>query len=76
MAITETVTIADDEATIDLILFRRFKRPTPGLFERVLDLNRDIAEPGQFLAVGSKLVLPVDAPNESPVEIVAVRLWD
>lgn len=73
---TETIIIRDDQATVDLILYRRFKRPMPGLFERVLDLNRDVAEFGPFLPVGFALVIPIDAPNGTPAETPAVRLWD
>lgn len=76
MATTETIVIKGDELTIDLILYRRFKRPMPGLFERVLDMNRDIAETGPFLPLGAKLVIPIDAPATTPAVSPAVRLWD
>lgn len=76
MTTTETIVVQGDELTVDLLLYRRFKRPMPGLFERVLELNPDLAEVGPFLPIGASVVIPIDAPNAAANATPAVRLWD
>lgn len=76
MAGSEIITVQGDEISVDLIVFRRFRRPMPGLVERILDLNPGLAELGPYLPVGTVVEIPIDAPNREPVEEEAVRLWD
>jgi phage tail protein X len=76
MATIETVTIQGDGITVDLIVYRRFRRPMPGMAERILELNQDLADLGPFLPIGTQVLIPIDAPNRQPAEKQAVRLWD
>ena len=71
----ETYVVADDELPLDLLVWRRFRKRTPGLVERILKLNHDLADLGQFLPVGTTVVIPIDAPDNSPARKPAVRLW-
>ena len=73
--IIENIEITEGETTISKIIWRKFKRPMPGLIERVVELNYDLVEDGYYLAVGSILKLPVDTDPE-PVSAAPVRLWN
>lgn len=73
--VIESVEITEGETTISKIIWRKFKRPMPGLLERVVVLNYDLVEDGYYLPVGSVLQLPIDTDPE-PETSVPVRLWD
>lgn len=72
----ERYTVAADHLTLDLIAWRRFKKPDPGLVERMIALNPTVAAQGILLPFGSVVIIPVDAPADQPKEVTAVRLWD
>ena len=70
----ERITVEGDDITVSLMVWRRFRRPMPGLVERVYDLNRDLADLGPFLAVGTVVEMPI--PVASEIEVLdPVRLW-
>lgn len=73
---TETVVIQGDSIPLDLLIWRRFLTPTPGLVERTLELNRDLADRGLILPVGTQIVIPIDAPTPTQKPVKVVRLWD
>lgn len=75
MSDVESVTVKSDVLSVDLILFRRFRRYRPGLAERVYALNPGLAALGPILPVGTVFQIPLDAPNATPPERKAVRLW-
>ena len=66
-----TTTLA---CTASLLVWRRFKRPMPGLVERVYDLNPRLALVGPVLPVGTVLRLPVPVTRTEP-DVTPVRLW-
>lgn len=70
----ETVTVQGDLLTVPLIVWRRFRRPMPGLVERIYDMNRELAESGPYLPVGKTFVMPVPIPREQ-VRLEPIRLW-
>lgn len=72
--ITETVTVEGDDITLSLIVWRRFKRPMPGLVEAILDLNSGLADLGDRLPVGTTFQMPVPVPRDQTV-LDPIRLW-
>lgn len=72
----ETITVSGDFITVDLLIWRRFQTRTPGLVERVLDMNRDLAGLGPILPIGTVVKIPIDAPDLRPSQRPVVRLWD
>lgn len=71
----ETYIVADDAMPLDLLVWRRFRKRTPDLVERILEINRDLADLGQLLPVGTSVIIPIDAPDNTPARKPAVRLW-
>jgi phage tail protein X len=70
----ETVTIEGEFLTLSLIVWRRFKRPMPGLVEAIHDLNPGLADLGVYLPVGTVLAMPIPTPRE-PALLDPIRLW-
>jgi phage tail protein X len=73
MAQSETQRIEGDFVTLSSLIWRRFRREMPGMFERVLAANPGLAELGVYLPVGTEVIIPLD-----PVESAAaptIRLW-
>ena len=72
--ITETITVAGDDVSVSLIVWRRFKRPMPGLVEMIYDTNPGLADLGPCLPVGTVFTLPIPTPRE-PVILEPIKLW-
>jgi len=71
---TELVRVEGDDVTVPLIVWRRFKRPMPGLVERIYDLNPGLADLGPVLPFGTRFSLPV--PVDEQVETLKpITLW-
>ena len=70
----ETVTIRSEGFTLSRIIWRRFRRPMPGLLERTLSENAGLASAGLLLPVGTTFRLPI--PQETPARVPVIRLWD
>jgi phage tail protein X len=68
------VTVEALGLTLSLVLWRRFRRPMPGLLEETYALNRGLADAGPRLPLGAVILIPVrdEAASEQPI----VRLWD
>jgi phage tail protein X len=73
--INEQHTIAGHEITLSLLVWRRFRLPMPGYHEAVLTANRDLADKGQHIPVGTRVVLPIDTAEDRRI-VDEVRLWD
>jgi phage tail protein X len=73
-SVYETYTVDGAGLTLDQIIWRRYRRQTPGLVEAVLDMNYGLADQGPLLARGSTLKIPVDNPA-TPTTRPLVRLW-
>jgi P2-like prophage tail protein X len=70
----ERIVIEGEGLTLSLLVWRRFRRPMPGLVERVLDENRHLADLGPILPLGTEVLMPI--PASRPVNVVApVTLW-
>ena len=72
--IVEPVTVQGDFVTVSLIVWRRFRRPLPGLVEQTYDMNPGLGELGAFLPVGATFDMPVPTPRE-PAILDPIRLW-
>lgn len=72
--IYEPVTIEGEGITVSLLIWRRFKRPMPGLAEQVYDLNVGLAELGPYLPLGTELLLPIPTPRPATV-LDPITLW-
>ena len=72
--VIETVTIEGDGLTVATLVWRRFKRPMPGLVEAIYDLNPGLADLGQTLPVGTSFDMPIPIPREQQV-LDPIRLW-
>jgi phage tail protein X len=65
MAVTsyELVTIAGDALTLDLLIWRRYRTPYPGILEAALDANPHLAKIHKetpFLPPGTQVRIPID----------------
>lgn len=72
--VIETVTVEGDGLTVSTIVWRRFKRPMPGLVEAIYDLNPGLADMGQTLPVSTSFEMPIPIPREQQV-LDPIRLW-
>ena len=69
-----TIRIAGEGISVDLLIWREYRRPMPGLIEAVLDSNPGLAALGPILPVGTLVKLPLLKP--APVaELAVARLW-
>ena len=72
--VSESVTVAGDELTVSLIVWRRFHRPMPGLVEEIYNLNPGLGEHGQYLPIGTTFDMPIPIPRDQTV-LDPIRLW-
>lgn len=72
--IVEPITVEGEFISVSLIVWRRFKRPMPGLVEQVFDINPGLAGLGEFLPVGTTFNLPVPVPRQ-PAILDPIKLW-
>lgn len=69
---TETLEVIAEMTTLDLLLWRRFRRDVQGLVEGTLRRNPGIARLGVYLPVGLKVTVQTPAPE--PRGRAAVRV--
>lgn len=70
----EPITVKGDFITVSLLIWRRFKRPMPGLAEQVYDINVGLAELGPYLPLGTELLMPIPTARAAPV-LDPITLW-
>lgn len=82
MAVTsyDLVTVGSDYITIDTIVWRRYRNRAPGMVERTLDDNPQLAKVHRyspFLPVGTQVRIPIDYDlmRGAPKEKSTVVLW-
>ena len=71
----ETYVVETDGLMLDAIIWRRYRRATPGLFEKTLDINQGLAALGPIIPRGTVIRIPIDRPPSETV-LPLVRLWD
>lgn len=72
--VIERITVEGDGITVSLLVWRRFRRPMPGLVEMILERNPGLAGLGPILPVGTVLEIPVPTPR-TPQLLDPIRLW-
>ena len=72
--IVEPITVEGEFITVSLIVWRRFKRPMPGLVEQILDINPGLGDLGAYPPVGTSFNMPVPTPRE-PAILDPIKLW-
>lgn len=72
--VVETVTVEGELLTVSLSVWRRFKRPMPGLVEAIHDRNPGLADLGTYLPVGTTFAMPTPTPR-APILLEPIRLW-
>ena len=68
----ETLDVTTERTTLDLLLWRRFRREVPGFVEDTLRRNPGLARLGAILPVG--LALQVAVPEPEPKGRSAARV--
>lgn len=72
--VIERITVEGDGITVSLLVWRRFRRPMPGLVEAILERNPGLAGLAPILPVGTVFELPVPTPR-TPQLLDPIRLW-
>lgn len=73
---TERIVVSGDMITLPLLVWRRFRRPMPGLVEATFAVNPGLADLGIFIPPGTALDLPIPPQAENPTEPQArISLW-
>lgn len=75
MAGTQVLIVQSDGVTLDLLLWRYFRRATPGLVEQTLDTNLGLPRLPVELPIGTRVVVAIPDAAVTPAENV-VSLWD
>lgn len=70
----EPVIVEGEGLTVSLLVWRKFRRPMPGLAERILDLNPGLADLGAFIPVGTEVLVPIPTPRPAKV-VEPVTVW-
>ena len=71
----ETLIVTTEQTTLDLLLWRRFRREVPGLVEDTLRRNPCLAATGVLLPVGMPVTVQTPAPElrgRAAVQIVSL----
>lgn len=73
----EKLTVVAEYTTLDLLLWRRFRREVPGLVEDTLRRNPGLAKIGALLPVGMTIDVQTPAPEPRGRTVVqVVSLYD
>lgn len=76
MAHPLTLTVTDRFVPLDLLMWRALKVEVPGLVEKVLDTNYDLAELPVFLPLATQVIVdPPAPPVASQIKRNTVTLW-
>jgi phage tail protein X len=71
---SEVLTVPVDGMTLSKLLWLRFRKPMPGLRERVQALNPGLAAAGPGLPRGTQVRLPDDFVSTARSDVV--QLWE
>ena len=73
----ETLTVVAEQTTLDLLLWRRFRREIPSLVEDTLRRNPGLAKIGGLLPVGMTIEVQTPAPEpRGRTAVQVVSLYD
>ncbi|MBI1649887.1 phage tail protein [Hyphomicrobium sulfonivorans] len=73
----ERHTVGSEGMSVDLILWQRFLRPMPGLFERLMALpeNQHLEHCGFILPLGTVVTIPIEDARAAEI-VPVISLWD
>ena len=69
--------VGSEGMSCDLIIWQRFLRPMPGLFERMMDLpaNQHLEHSGfVILPIGTVVTIPIE--EQPATQAPVISLWD
>jgi len=72
----EFLTVKNDLTTLDLLIWRRFKRDVPGLVEQTMDLNQNLADGPVYLPIWTVVKVPVPKAATAKATVRVVSLFD
>jgi len=64
MTIETLPPVSNPFTPLDLLLYRHFGREVPGLVEKTYDMNRDLADKGPYLPIGTVVRVEVPEPMQ------------
>lgn len=70
----ERVVVTGEGITLSALIWRRFREHKPGLVERILDRQGELAV-GPILPVGAVVEIPIDPPATRGFRKL-ITLWD
>lgn len=70
----ERVVVSGEGITLSRLIWRRFRVWKPGMVERILDRQGELAE-FVILPVGAVVEIPIDPPKQQ-AERDVISLWD
>lgn len=76
--VIETMRVTAEHTTLPLLLWRRFRKPMPGLVEDTLTRNPGLADLGEVLPVGTTFALKVETTGTQGAEaatLAPISLW-
>lgn len=71
----EIYVVAGEGMMLDRIIWQRYRRATPGMLERTLDINPGLAAFGPIIPNGTRIALPI-LPAQTPKVVAVTKLWD
>lgn len=72
----ERIVVSGDRITVPLLIWRRFRRPMPGLVETAFAANPGLADLGIFIPPGTVINIPIPRQAETSTEPQArISLW-
>lgn len=71
---SEIITVIGDDITVSVLVWRRYRRPMPGMAEAILAANPGLAGLGVHIPVGTRVVIPAASAAVTPVS--AITLYD
>lgn len=72
--IVEKIVVMSEGLTLSTIVWRRFRRPMPGLVEQTFDINPGLADKPHELPLGCEFLLPIPVPREKTI-LEPITLW-
>ena len=71
----EKYIVESEFVTVSLMVWRRWHKPMTGMIEKIYAANRDLADLGHFLPIGTVVYLPIPAEPDNYEYLEPVRLW-
>lgn len=71
----ERVVVQGEGITLSKLIWRRFKTWKPGMVERILDRQGELAE-HVILPLGAVVEIPIDTPATRTQQRPVISLWD